>query len=147
MIFQDIRTAILTRLGSILPTYHVLANQINYQDNTDRQLEKGLSVTWGRSSPTTGPLNKHSFVSDVIITLTKSLETRLNDDVAPSIDVFYGDVETILRSTHDRTFLGIPDKIRGLRQPVISSPVLFNDNRFVAVQVTIPVDFTFTINF
>lgn len=145
MSLKDVRVAAVARLTTLLPNYTELYNVFDIEDNDPRSLRKGFLVSWGAGLEAEGPTRKYALNSSLIVTLTNSVETRSKDNVAPMVDELYEDVETVIGSFLNATFLGIPDKIRGIRDATVSAPILISGKKFVSIDIDFTVDHTIDI--
>lgn len=147
MSLKDIRQALITRIGTVLPTYSRLENVFDIEQNSDRLLNKGYAVRWGEGLPATGPTRKVAYNSRLILSLTNLVETRASDNSSTLVDEIYADVETVIGSVLNATYLGIPSKMRGVPNATISAPRLIAGNKFVLIEIDFLVDHVIDINY
>lgn len=146
MSLKDIRQSSVTRLGTLFPSYLQLYNIFDVEDNDDRTLGLGFGVRWGEGLPATGPTRKYCLESSLVVILTRSIETRARDNKAILIDDIYEDVENVIQSFMNQTFLGIPEKFRGFRDATVSAPVLIGSNKFVKIEIDFTVNHLIDLN-
>jgi len=146
---QDIRQAAITRLETLLAGsgYKELHHVFDVEKNTDRVLAKGYGVRWGEGVTGRGPTRKVPIDARLTVIFTNSVESRYDDDIAPNIDALYGDIDTVIASFFNDTFLGIPDKIRGIRSVNLAPPELMKSNTVVKIEVSFVVDLTINISY
>lgn len=146
MSLKTIRTAAITRLSTLLTGYRELSNVFSIEDNSERDLEKGYTVVWGEGLPAIAETRKYGLNSSLIVVLTNCVETRSADNVAPQVNDLYDDVDSIIKSFLDATFLGIPNTIRGIRDATVLAPELIGGNKYVQINIDFTVDFTLKLN-
>ena len=147
MIHQDIRQAVLTKLGTLLSTYNEITNVFDIEENTERELLKGYAVKWGEGSPATSHCRTVGFNQTLSIVLTNAVNVRESDNNAPLADTLYNDIETIVINFLNDQLLGIPNKIRGLKAPYVSAPKLIKGDTIVSIELNFPIDFVLNINY
>jgi hypothetical protein len=144
---KDVRVAANARLASLLPDYKELYDVFRIDENNARYLKKGYAVRWGRGIPAVSPTRKYGLNQSLIVSLTNSVEVRAQDNVAPIVDDLYETIDAVIASFLNHTYLGIPDKIRGINNAEISEPTLILGEKFVQIDIDFTVDFTIPINY
>jgi len=147
MSFEDIRAASITRLATILSTYKEIKNPFDLEDNEERTLVKGYAVRFGEGQQAQGETRKLRYSSNLRVGLTKGLSVRISDSEAPDIGTIYADVETVLASFFNDTFLGIPEKLQGFTSSSIAKPKKFGGNEFVVIWITMVASHKLNINY
>lgn len=147
MSMHDIREAAISRLQTLLPTYAELHNVFNIEENTERDLEKGFAVLWGIGNTVPGCTRKVSFEHTLTVKLTNAVSVRSMDNVAPEVDDLYNDIDNVVKSFCNHTFLGIPDILKGFRKSGIAPPVLISGNQFVLIELNFQAAYSLDINY
>lgn len=146
MSLKDIRQAAITKLAATLTGYVEHHNSFNIEDNSPLHLKKGYSARWGEGLPATGPTRKVALNSTLIISLTNSVDTRSKDNVAPLVDDLYQDVDSVIVAFMNDQFLGVPEKMRGIADVTVRSPLLISGRKFVLIELDFTVDHTIDLN-
>ena len=147
MSFGDIRTAAVTRLGTILSGYKEIKNPFDYEDNEERTLKKGYGVKFGEGLGVDGATRKVTLNSTLTVGLTKALSVRVADENAPEVGALYTDVDTVIASFFNDTYLGVPSKMRGIKRCSVSLPQFISGNQFVLIEINFIVDHVININY
>ncbi len=146
MSFDEIRSAAATRALAVLSTHKELKNIFNIEDNPIGDLKQGVCASWGEGIPTTGPTCKVAMNGTLLISITREINVRSLDDQAPSVAPIYQDADKIVKSFFDATLLGIPTKIRGIKDVSFSRPKLLKGSEYAMLELSFTVDFTMKIN-
>ena len=146
---KDIRIAANSRLETLLAGsgYKELRNVFDVEKNNDRELARGYGIRWGEGVTGRGPTRKVPLDSRLIVIFTRSIAARNNDITAPDIDNLYGDIDIVIASFFNDTFLDIPSKIRGIKSVNIAPPELLKSNTVVKIEVNFVVDLTINISY
>ncbi len=147
MATKEIRQAIVTNIGNLLPDRKELKNFFNIEGNSEKALQEGFAVAWGEGSSTTSCTRTVGLNARLSIDLTSSIPLRIEDDAAPSVALIYDDVDKLIKNLPNGAFLGIPDVIRLVRFVSISEPELISNNTIVKIKVDFEVNYKLNINY
>lgn len=149
MSLQNIRQAAITRLETLLAGsgYKELHHVFNVEQNNERVLAKGYGVRWGEGVTGRGPTRKVALDKRLTVIFTNAISARHDDNFAPDVDALYAEIESVIASFFNDTFLGIPDQIRGIRSVNIAPPELLKSDTIVKIEVSFVVDLTINISY
>jgi len=136
MSFGDIRNAANTRLASLLTSYTELYNVFDIEDNEPRSLEKGYAVRFGEGLPALACTRQVGFETRLEVVLTNSLPVRLSDGQAPTVSTLYTDVDSVVASFFNDTYLGVSQHFKGFTSCSVGSPQLIVGKEFVMIEIS-----------
>jgi hypothetical protein len=146
MSLKNIRTAAIGRLGSLLTTSKEIKNVFNIEDNEERTLVSGYGVRFGECRETRGVTRTIAMNSSLVVILTRALSARAADEIAPEIGNIYDDVETIIASFMNDTFLGIPSYLKGFTNCSVLEPKIIA-GLYVQIDIRFTANHAFNINY
>jgi hypothetical protein len=146
MSMKLVRQAAITRLASLFPTHKEMINVFEIEDNPDSVLAKSYGAVWGECLQADSPTRRVGFNSDLIVYLSYRTNIREHDQMASQIDLFYDDVDTIVKSFFDQSMLGLSSTIRGIKRLTVASPRLISGNQFILFELGFTIDYTIPIN-
>lgn len=144
---KSIRDAAITRLGILLPTYVNLKNAFDIDKNSKRALAKGYAVKWGQSVPATTATRKIAQSAPLIISITNSLPKREADDIMDSTGDLYDDIDTVVESFPNDTFLGLIGEIRGILVADIGQAEIISKGEAVQIDIIFNINHVQNINY
>jgi hypothetical protein len=143
MSLKEIRQAAIDRLEALFPLKSEFINVFDAENNPGNILGNGFNCIWGEGTPITGNTKRIALESILIVSLTKTVETRVNDNIAPLIDDLFVDIETVIKDFFNQTNLGITESwMRGFKRVNVAAPRLIAGNKFALINIYFVVDHT-----